>query len=154
MGKRFAFLMIGLCLLAACETRDRAAMSKSTESKSDAEMAKAAKEAEAAEEEVARLRASTKTPKAAKRSVASHAGPHTYAVQIGTFKVEENAAKMVEKLKAAGLPVFSKRIERDGGVVLHAVRLESTKTRAESEQRLESVAKATTEKPVVISIAE
>lgn len=115
---------------------------------------KAAAEAEAAEEEFAKAK-NTKSD-SDRRHVASVQPQkvkrdETYIVQVGTFKLEENAKKIEAKLKAAGLPVFQKKIERADGT-LYAVRIEPTPNRSEAEKFVASVKAATGEASLILSV--
>lgn len=120
--------------------------------------ANASAEAEAAEEAFAKEKTNHK---AGKRSVASvkkskkSAGEHSesvFVVQVGTFKNEDNAKKITEKLKSAGLPVQQKKIERENGTVLYAVRFEPTPNRAEAEKFVSTVKAATGENSLIMSV--
>lgn len=126
----------------------------SAQSRSESE--KASADAEAAEEEFAKAKNSKSG--SAKRHVASvhsknkkTAGESAYIVQVGTFKIEENANKIEAKLKAAGLPVFTKKIEH-AGATLYAVRIEPTPNRSEAEKFASSVKAATGEASLILSV--
>jgi cell division septation protein DedD len=86
-----------------------------------------------------------------KRAIASLKGEMSYVVQVGTFRVEENAKKLEEKLKAAGLPVMQKKIERENGV-LFAVRLEPTPNRQEAEKFAENVKSVSGQEALILSL--
>lgn len=117
--------------------------------KSDSEIAQAAMDAEAAEEEISR----TRKP-ASKASKAKSSKESVFLVQVGTFKVEQNATKTLEKLKGAGLPAFQKKIERENGETLFAVRIEPTPNRAEAEKFVASAKEATGQSPMIISVGQ
>ena len=125
-----------------------------------ADTAKAAAEAEAAEEAFAQEKTDHKTAKRAVASVKKSkkaTGEHSnvesvFVVQVGTFKIEENAKKITEKLKSAGLPVQQKKIERENGTVLYAVRFEPTPNRAEAEKFVATVKAATGENSLIMSV--
>jgi DedD protein len=122
------------------------------QAQSDSE--KAAAEAEAAEEEFAKAKNSKSA--SGQRQVASTRtrkakGEQAYIVQVGTFKLEENANKIEAKLKAAGLPAFQKKIEHSTGV-LYAVRIEPTPNRSEAEKFASSVKAATGEASLILSV--
>ena len=123
---------------------------------SHAESEKAAAAAEAAEEEFAKAKNSKSG--SAKRHLASvhsknkkASGDSAYIVQVGTFKLEENANKIEAKLKSAGLPVFIKKIE-NSGATLYAVRIEPTPNRSEAEKFVSSVKAATGEASLILSV--
>lgn len=134
---------------------------QSSNDKVDADSAKASADAEAAEETFAK----EKSGKAAKRGVASvkkHSkkakdgadhvpSESVFVVQVGTFKSEENAKRITEKLKLAGLPVFQKKIERENGAVLYAVRFEPTPNRVEAEKFASTVKATTGESSLIMS---
>lgn len=165
-----AALVFGLSVLAAgCSDSDETSKStvQKTPEQAHLQSMKAAAEAEAAEEEFAKAKlaqtdsASKKAGKNHTRGVASvpkatakkaKAVDSVYVVQVGTFKVEENAKNIVAKLKSAGLPVFQKKVERGGGAVLYAVRLEPTSNRKEAEQFLANAKAATGESPLILSM--
>lgn len=121
---------------------------------------KALAEAEAAEEAFAKessgkskgSRGVASVKKAKKASSKTASNESIFVVQVGTFKVEENAKKLTEKLKAAGLPVVQKKIEREGGVVLYAVRFEPTPNRVEAEKFVSTVKAATGEASLIMSV--
>jgi cell division septation protein DedD len=75
-------------------------------------------------------------------------------VQVGTFKVEENATKILEKLKSAGLPAFQKKIERANGDTFYTVRIEPTPNRTEAEKFLASAKEATGQTPLILSVGQ
>lgn len=57
-----------------------------------------------------------------------------YIVQVGAFKVRENADKLQSKLKGEGFPVIVRELNHSKNGSLHLVRLEPTPSRAEAEQ--------------------
>jgi cell division septation protein DedD len=117
--------------------------------KSETEIAQAAMDAEAAEEEISRARKPASQNKKSKGSKES-----IYLVQVGTFKVEENAAKILEKLKSAGLPAFQKKIERADGQTFFAVRIEPTPNKIEAEKFQASAKEATGQSPLILSVGQ
>jgi cell division septation protein DedD len=119
--------------------------------KSDTEIAQAAMDAEAAEEEISRAR---KPASQNKKSKSAGNKESIYLVQVGTFKVEENATKILEKLKSAGLPAYQKKIERADGQTLFAVRIEPTPNRTEAEKFLASAKEATGQSPLILSVGQ
>lgn len=173
-----AFFAAVVLLAAGCSNSDdhsvasAAADSKSNQAQIQA--AKAAAEAEAAEEEFAKAKSAEKAAaKTAKhtskstgnsswkkdtRSVASaktKSHPDdaaVYLVQVGTFKIQDNAKKVEQKLKSVGLPAFQKKIERQNGTVLYAVRIEPTPNRMEAEKFVASAKSATGESPLILSV--
>lgn len=139
------FLTLGLV---ACDTSKSTQASKTgSASKSEAEIAQAALDAEAAEEELTRTRkpASKSGSKADKRE-------SVYVVQVGTFRVEANAKKVLEQLKAAGLPAFQKRIERGQENILYTVRFEPTPSKTEAEKFVESAKSLTGQNAMILSL--
>ncbi|MBN8540231.1 MAG: SPOR domain-containing protein [Deltaproteobacteria bacterium] len=119
--------------------------------KSETEIAQAAMDAEAAEEEISRAR---KPASQNKKSKSTGTKESIYLVQVGTFKVEENAAKILEKLKTAGLPAFQKKIERADGQTFFAVRIEPTPNRSEAEKFLASAKEATGQTALILSVGQ
>jgi len=119
--------------------------------KSETEIAQAALDAEAAEEEISRTRRPASQNIKSKKNFNKES---IYLVQVGTFKVEENATKILEKLKSAGLPAFQKKIERAGGETFFAVRIEPTPNRTEAEKFLASAQKATGQVPLILSVGQ
>jgi len=73
---------------------------------------------------------------------------------MNTFKVEENAAKILEKLKSAGLPAFQKKIERADGQTFFAVRIEPTPNKIEAEKFQASAKEATGQSPLILSVGQ
>ena len=91
-----------------------------------------------------------KTPAAhlAENELAGHASPArkpasvsggTYVVQVGAFRVKENAEKLQAKLKEAGYKVDMQTVEHSKNGLLHLVRFEPTKNRAEAETMVEDL---------------
>jgi cell division septation protein DedD len=117
--------------------------------KSETEIAQAAMDAEAAEEEISRARKPASQNRKSKGNKES-----IYLVQVGTFKVEENAAKILEKLKSAGLPAFQKKIERADGQTFFAVRIEPTPNKIEAEKFQASAKEATGQSPLILSVGQ
>ncbi len=150
---------IGLVASSGCNsssTSDQASL-EAKGLKSEKEIAQAAMDAEAAEEELSKSRrpASQKAKGNSKSNLAKKSSAESiYLVQVGTFKIEQNAAKILEKLKSAGLPAFQKKIERENGVVLFAVRIEPTPNRAEAEKFLASAKQATGQAPLILSVGQ
>ncbi|MDZ4081462.1 MAG: SPOR domain-containing protein [Bdellovibrionales bacterium] len=130
-------------------TNDVAEASKGL--KSETEIAQAALDAEAAEEEISRAR---KPASQGKKGKANTGKESIYLVQVGTFKVEQNATKILEKLKSAGLPAFQKKIERPNGETFFAVRIEPTPNRTEAEKFLASAKEATGQMPLILSVGQ
>jgi cell division septation protein DedD len=119
--------------------------------KSETEIAQAAMDAEAAEEEISRAR---KPASQNKKSKSNSSKESIYLVQVGTFQEEENAIKILAKLKSAGLPAFQKKIERADGQTLFAVRIEPTPNRTEAEKFLASAKEATGQSPLILSVGQ
>jgi cell division septation protein DedD len=148
IGSISAALMVSGCSADTAKSIEQPTAQSKTASE------KAAAEAEAAEEEFAKAKNSKSD--SAQRHVASvhkkkASGDQAYIVQVGTFAVEENANKIALKLKAAGLPVFTKKIERANGL-LYAVRIEPTPNRSEAEKFVSSVKAATGEASLILSV--
>lgn len=72
------------------------------------------------------------------RRPASMAGG-VFVVQVGAFKVKENAEKLQAKLKDAGYPVELSSIEHSKNGLLHLVRFSPTQNRAEAETVIEDL---------------
>jgi cell division septation protein DedD len=70
------------------------------------------------------------------RAVASAGG--VYFVQVGAFKVKENAEKLQAKLKDAGFKVELESIEHSKNGLLHLIRM-PTQSRAEAETMVEEL---------------
>lgn len=119
--------------------------------KTEGEIAQAALDAEAAEEEISRARNPASQTRKSKSGVDKES---IYLVQVGTFKVEQNATKILEKLKTAGLPAFQKKIESSDGQTLFAVRIEPTPNRTEAEKFLASAKDATGQIPLILSVGK
>lgn len=66
------------------------------------------------------------------RAPASAAGG-VFVVQIGAFKMKENAEKLQAKLKEAGYPVELHSIEHSKNGLLHLVRFAPTQNRSDAE---------------------
>lgn len=122
-----------VALLAACTANEYSVVGHD-------EMAKNAAEAEAAEEalkkEMAFANVSEKpaVKKNSTRKPASVRGG-VYVIQIGAFKVKENAEKLHEKLKSSGFPVEMRTIEHSKNGTLHLVRLGPVQDKTEAETR-------------------
>jgi cell division septation protein DedD len=150
-------MALTLVLAPGCSSDLSKSVSKSTDSstaRSQSESEKAAAEAEAAEEEFAKAKNSNSASNSRHVASAGSKKPRAeqiYLVQVGTFKLEENAKKIEAKLKAAGLPVFQKKIERASGA-LFAVRIEPTPNRSEAEKFVASVKSATGEESLILSV--
>ena len=142
-----SIVLIGLSfVLSACDAKQSGPQVLSGNGlKSETEIAQAARDAEVAEEELTRNRKpASKT--ADRESI--------YVVQVGTFRVEANAKKVLEKLKAAGLPAFQKRIERGKENVLYAVRFEPTPSKTEAEKFVESAKSLTGQNAMILSMGK
>ncbi len=152
--KYLNFALLGFALSLTCVACDGES-SRSAGVRSEVDLKKSALEAEQAEEEIARLRqisddrapASKETVKTESKGTAKKSSKTpvetsvetVYVVQVGTFKVEGNADRLEKVLKDKGLPAFKKKVEREGGVVLYAVRLEPTPTHNEAQKFLASL---------------
>ena len=75
-------------------------------------------------------------------------------MQVGTFRVEANAKKVLEQLKAAGLPAFQKRIERGQENILYTVRFEPTPSKTEAEKFVESAKSLTGQNAMILSLGK
>ncbi len=154
-----AIVIVSLSTMNACTPSDRTTAGRDEEES----MTQAAAEAEAAEAQLAHENAqvskdkpaqTAETKTAAKksghekpvavakkdkpsRSIASRGG--VYVVQVGAFKVKENAEKLSAKLKDAGYPVQMQTIEHSKNGLLHLVRFEPTANRAEAETVIEDL---------------
>ncbi len=117
----------------------------------NADSMKAVAEAEAAEEEFAKNKSAKRSIASTKGSRKKPSGESIYIVQVGTFKLEENAKRIEAKLKSAGLPVFQKKIEREGAT-FYAVRIEPTPNRTEAEKFVSSIKAATGESSLILSV--
>lgn len=83
-------------------------------------------------------KAATAPVKASGRKPASIAGG-VFVVQVGAFKVKENADKLHQKLKTAGYPVQLQSIEHSKNGLLHLVRFQPSGSRAEAETVIEDL---------------
>lgn len=132
----FLFLGVSSLVLTSCNsggTVDQASMALGSgdsvslgKSKNESDILRAAREAEAADEEMSlgkRLIASATTKK----------GELFYIVQVGTFRVESNAKSIVNKLRSVGLPVMTREAAMTEGSKLFIVRFEPTPSKAEAE---------------------
>ncbi len=127
----------------------------------DSRMMEAAAEAEAAEAELAAMQgkgsgltgkasgskgaprsatsksASVRKGKADQRAPAAATkadrGEVAYIVQVGSYKMKENADQVLAKIKAEGLPVAMKTSTTPSGVELYVVRFEPTPSKSEAE---------------------
>lgn len=126
----------------------------------DSRMMEAAAEAEAAEAELAALQGKgsglagqSGGAKGSKRSSTSKSasvrkakqdqrapaatkadrGEVAYIVQVGSYKMKENADQVLAKIKAEGLPVSMKTSTTPSGVELYVVRFEPTPSKSEAE---------------------
>ena len=144
-------VVMSACTNSSSERADLGAVEQA-----QADSIKAAAEAEAAEEVFASEKnakgSKTRGVASLKKSSKSIQKESIFIVQVGTFKVEENAKKIAEKLKSAGLPVVQKKIERENGVVLYAVRFEPTPNRVEADKFASSVKTNTGESPIILSV--
>lgn len=98
-----------------------------------------AAEAEAAEAELARQE--TKPKSAAKRKKdarrpASKETKNIYVVQLGAFKVRENAERFQQSLKETGLPVMLKELNHSKNGPMFVVRIEPTPNKTEAQSML------------------
>lgn len=148
----FALVIVGAVLSAGCSDSSSSGGSHDTTvSASDDISMKAVAEAEAAEEEFAKNKLSKRSIASSKGARKKSAAESIYVVQVGTFKLEENANKIEAKLKSAGLPVFQKKIERAGST-FYTVRIEPTPNRSEAEKFVSSIKAATGESSLILSI--
>lgn len=149
----FSLIAVSLVTLVVACTNSGEKTEAADSDKVQESSARAAAEAEAAEEAVAKEKNGKQRSVASVKKSAKKAGAESiFIVQVGTFKVEENAKKITEKLKSAGLPVVQKKIERDNGTVLYAVRFEPTPNRGEAEKFVSSVKAATGESSLILSV--
>ncbi len=127
--------------------------SPSKSSTTDSRMMAAAAEAEAAEAEMAALQlkgtglSSGSKKSATSKSASRHKvvkqrapaaaktarGEVAYIVQVGSFKVKENADQVMAKIKAEGLPVSMRTSTTASGAALYVVRFEPTPSMSEAE---------------------
>ncbi len=63
----------------------------------------------------------------------------TYVVQVGAFKMKENADKLKEKLAKAGYNVETQTVDHSKNGTLHLVRFQPTSNRAEAETLIEDL---------------
>jgi cell division septation protein DedD len=77
------------------------------------------------------------TPSTARKPASIGGG--SYVVQVGAFKVKENAEKLQAKLKEAGYKVETQTVEHSKNGLLHLVRFEATTNRAEAETMVEDL---------------
>lgn len=145
-----AILLITLSTMNGCTQSDR-----STESR-DEVIEQNALEAEAAEAQMAPKAGEEKvvashethdkpTPKKVAhaetkpraRKPASAGG--VFVVQVGAFKVKENAERLHQKLSSAGYQVETQMIEHSKNGTLHLVRFHPTSNRAEAQTMIEDL---------------
>ena len=97
-------------------------------------MAKNAAEAEAAEEALAGQKSvATAAKKSSARQPASARG--VYVVQIGAFRVKENAERLHEKLASSGFAVEMRTLEHSKNGTLHLVRSAPIESKSEAEAK-------------------
>ena len=108
-----------------------------TDSAKDAETTAAAIAAAKATADGEKVAEGGKKHKHGKRSIASV--NNIYVVQIGAFKVKENAEKLEKKLKDAGYPVRLVSMNHSKNGELHLVRFEPSNNRTEAEQAVETL---------------
>ena len=147
------FTVVLAITLTGCTQSSTEVADEVSSDQAQSDSAKAAAEAEAAEEAFAQEKnANRGVASVKKKSSKKTPAESIFIVQVGTFKVEENAKKITDKLKSAGLPVFQKKIERDNGTVIYAVRFEPTPNRVEAEKFVSSVKAATGESSLILSV--
>lgn len=66
----------------------------------------------------------------------THGAGSLYIVQVGAFKVKENAEKLTAKLKDAGFPVRLQSMMHSKSGELHLVRFEPTPNKAEAQDAI------------------
>jgi cell division septation protein DedD len=62
-----------------------------------------------------------------------------YIVQVGAFRVKENAEKLQARLKGEGFPVLMHSLNHSKNGLMHLVRFEPTPTRSEADKWLAQV---------------
>lgn len=123
---------------------------ETTEAGADAEAAAARMKAEdkAVAETVHDFQARTKTKAHRKPAVAQH---NVYIVQIGAFRVRENAEKLHNSLKEAGFPVIFREMNHSKNGALYLVRMEPTPNRQEADTMVQSL-KEKTQLPAMVIV--
>lgn len=127
VGFSTALLLSSLLVLGACTGHD---YSQEDQKAHEAMIEKMA-EAERAEASLA-ANAEKSVKETSKRRPAS-VRSSVYVVQVGAFKVKENAEKLQAKLKESGFPVEMRSVEHSKNGLLHLVRLAPTVNKAEAE---------------------
>lgn len=84
---------------------------------------------------VAKHATKARTPSSVKQTHAAMA-PHVslWVVQMGAFKVKENAEKLTVKLKAGGFPVVMRSMNHSKNGEIYLVHLEPTPNKTEAEK--------------------
>ena len=77
--------------------------------------------------------------KGGSRHGAKSAANSLFVVQIGAFKVRENAEKLTKKLKDDGFPVRMQSMNHSRNGELHLVRFEPSPNRAEAQEVMEKL---------------
>lgn len=90
------------------------------------------------------------TAPAAKISKPAKAAASVYIVQVGAFRIKDNALKLEEKLKGSGFPVRMKEVNHSKNGLLYVVQFEPTPNRDEADAwRSQVKAKASLESQLV-----
>jgi cell division septation protein DedD len=76
-----------------------------------------------------------------------------YIVQVGAFKVKENAEKLTSKLKEAGYPVRLQTITHSKNGELHLVRFEPTPNKSEAQAALDKFETKESMKASLLTVA-
>ncbi len=136
-----ALVVFGVLPFSACNNGEQNGYMESSTSGSTAEAN--AREAELAEQEFTELAAKEKQPVAKAGKVAKHESKTarqpssvkpTWVVQMGAFKVKENADKLTAKLKADGFPVVMRSMNHSKNGEFYLVHLEPTPNKTEAEK--------------------
>ena len=97
-------------------------------------------DAEKAESEMAQAKsADTKAADAKKGNRKIASAGSVYVVQVGAFKVKENADRLLAQLKAQGFSAEIHTINHSKNGILHVVRMQPTADRSEAHAMVESL---------------
>lgn len=87
---------------------------------------------------------------ASPRKPASSGKNHVFIVQVGAFRVKENAERLHTKLKSEGFPVIMREMQHSRNGHLYLVRLEPTPNRQEAETLAASLKTKSEMTPAII----
>lgn len=114
------------------------------------ENARAAELADEKAEEAATQKTSSKVASEPRRKPASRGGVQAYVVQIGAFRIKENAERLHQKLKADGFPVIMHPMSHSKNGELYLVRMEPTPDLTEAKTLMQNLKAKTDIEPQLI----